>query len=127
MSALELHSPTIIPSSGLGRFRVIDRQPRPNVRKSRRRVAHPFRSALVLTAGPALILVCYVSLWTASVHGGYQEQRLSREIQRLRVDNQSLQADAIRLQSSTRVLQRATELGMQESHPTEYVRLATGK
>jgi cell division protein FtsL len=121
VSALELHSPTISPSAGLGGFRLVDRRPRPNVRRRRRPVAHPFRAALVYTMLPALVLVFYVSLWTAAVHGGYQEQQLTTAIQRMRIDNQSLQADVRRLQSPTRIFHRAVELGMQEARQAEYV------
>jgi cell division protein FtsL len=120
VSALELHSPTIPSPANLGRFRLVDRRPRPNVRRRQRPMAHPFRAALVYTALPALVLVFYVSLWTTAVHGGYQEQRLTTAIQQLRIDNQALQADVRRLQSPTRIFQQATQLGMQEARPTEY-------
>src|SRR2546425_4584094 len=53
VSALELHTPSVTPSSNLGRIRVIDQRRRPNVRRSRRRLAHPFRAALVYTSLPA--------------------------------------------------------------------------
>jgi cell division protein FtsL len=121
VSALELPAPPVATSSSLGRFRIIDRQPRPNVRRSRRRLAHPFRAALVYTSLPALVLVGYVSLWTAAVHGGYQEQRLQRKIQQVQIDNQTLQAQERQLQSSTRILHRAREMRMQESQQTEYI------
>jgi hypothetical protein len=124
VSALELHSPLITTaSSGLDRLRVIDRRRLPNARRSRRRMAHPFRAALVYTAAPALLLILYVSLWTAAVHGGYQEQRFRHDIQRLRIENQSLEADLLRLQSPNRIFQRATALGMQEPQQFEPVYL----
>jgi cell division protein FtsL len=123
VSALELHSPTVSPSADLGRFSLVDRWPRPNTRRRRRVLAHPFRAALVYTAAPALVLVFYVSLWTAAVHGGYQEQHLSTAIQRIRLDNQAAQAEVRRLQSPTRIFQRASELGMKEAPPTECILL----
>ena len=123
MSALELYTPSVSPSSSLGRFRVIDQRRRPNVRRSRRPLAHPFRAALVYTSLPAFLLVLYVAIWTAAVHGGYQEQQLNREIQRLRIDNQTLQADRLRLKSPFRIYPLATKLGMQETQKVEFVNL----
>lgn len=123
MSALELHSPIVSTPASLNRFRVIDRRPRANTRRRRRPLTHPFRAALVYTALPALVLVFYVSLWTTAVHGGYQEQHLTTAIRRMRIDNQSLQADVRRLQSPTRIFARAAQLGMQEARPTEYIML----
>ena len=75
------------------------------------------------TSLPALLLVIYVALWTTAVHGGYQEQQLARDIQQLRIENQSLQANVRQLQSPTRIFHRAVELGMQETQQTEYVHL----
>jgi cell division protein FtsL len=126
VSALELHSPIVTTSPELGRFRLIDKKPRANVRRSRRSLSHPFRAALFYTSLPAFVLVAYVSLWTAAVHGGYQEQRLAHEIQQLRIDNQSLQAEVQRLRSATRIFHRATELGMQEAQQIEYIHLPIG-
>ena len=123
MSALELHTPSVSPSSGLGRFRVIDQRRRPNVRRSRRPLAHPFRAALIYTAFPAFLLVLYVSIQAAAVYSGYQEQRISREIHRLRIENQTLQADLLRLKSPLRIYPKATELGMRETHDIEFVNL----
>jgi hypothetical protein len=123
VSALELHTPAIPSSPNLGRFRIIDQRRRPNVRRSRKRLAHPFRAALVYTSLPAFLLVVYVALWTAAVHGGYQEQRLNREIQRLRIENQTLQADALRLRSPFRIYPLATRLGLQETHDVKFVYL----
>jgi cell division protein FtsL len=124
VSALELHTPAIPSSPSLGRFRVIDQRRRPNVRRSRRRLAHPFRAALVYTSLPAFMLVVYVALWTAAVHGGYQEQHLNREIQRLRIENQTLQADVLRLRSPGRIYPLATKLGMQETQDVKFVYLS---
>jgi cell division protein FtsL len=121
MSALELHSPQAVTPPTIGRFRVIDRR-RPAIRRrARRRVAHPFRAAFIYTAFPALLLVIYVALWTTAVHAGYQEQRLKRDIERLRVENQSLQAQERTLQSSARILHRAKQLGMQPPQQIEAV------
>lgn len=126
MSALELHSPLITTSSGLDRLRAIDRRRLPNARRSRRPLAHPFRAALIYTAAPALLLILYVTLWTAAVHGGYQEQHLARDIQRLQIDDQSLQADLLHLEAPNRIFQRATALGMQEPQQVQPVYLPAG-
>jgi len=126
VSALEVPSPPITPSSGFDRFRVLDRRRLPNKRRSRRRLAHPFRAALVYTAAPGFLLILYVSLWTAAVHGGYQEQHLTRDIQRLRSANQTLETDLLRLQSPSRIFHRATALGMQEPQRFEPVYLPAG-
>jgi cell division protein FtsL len=123
VSALELHTPSIAPSPNLDRFRIIDQRRRPNVRRSRRRLAHPFRAALVYTSLPAFLLVLYVALWTTAVHGGYQEQHLNREIQRLRIENQTLQANVVRLKSPARIYPLAVRLGMQETQETRFVNL----
>ena len=123
MSALELPIPLISTAAHPDRFRAIDRRRRPNTRRAGRRLAHPFRAALVYTGLPALVLVLYVALWTAAVHGGYQEQHLNRDLQRLRVENQSLEADLLRFQSPIRIFQRATQLGMQEPQQFEPVYL----
>src|SRR5207247_2101049 len=112
VSALELHTPSIPSSASLGRFRVIDQRRRPNVRRSQRRLAHPFRAALIYTSLPALLLVLYVSVWSAAVHSGYQEQHLNREIQRLRIENQTLQTNVLRMKSPFRIYPLATKLGM---------------
>jgi hypothetical protein len=95
-------------------------------RRTRRRVAHPFRAALVCTALPALVLVAYVALWTAAVHGGYQEQRLTREIHRLRTDNQALGAQVMALRSTARILGLARQMGMQEPGASELVHVPAG-
>jgi hypothetical protein len=124
MSALELESPSFPSTNTLGRFRVIDQRQRPNVRRSRRRLSHPFRAALVYTGLPALLLVLYVAVWTTAVHGGYQEQRMNREIHRLRIENQTLQANVLRLRSPLRISPLATQLGMQETQEVRFVNLA---
>lgn len=126
MSALELHNPQATAPPRIGRFRVIDRRPLPNIRRSRRRLAHPFRAALCYTALPAMLLVLYVALWTAAVHGGYQQQHIQRDIQRLRVENQSIQAEVRRLQSPVRIFHRATQLGMQEPQQIVFVKVPAG-
>jgi hypothetical protein len=64
-----------------------------------------------------------VALWTTAVHGGYQEQHLNREIQRLRIENQTLQANVLRMKSPLRIYPLATKLGMQETQQIEFVNL----
>jgi hypothetical protein len=78
---------------------------------------------LIYTSLPALVLVAYVALWTAAVHGGYQEQRLSREIHRLRIENQTLQATVLRMRSPGRIYPLATKLGMLQGQKFEFVNL----
>lgn len=120
MSALELPNPLVPAASGLDRWRVIDRR-RPNTRRARRRLAHPFRAALIYTGLPALVLVLYVSVWAAAVHNGYQEQHLNRDIQRLRIENQSLEAQLLQFRSPARIFDRAAKMGMQEPQHFEPV------
>ena len=126
VSALELQSPSVTTSPSFGRFRVIDRRPAAAPRRARRRVAHPFRAALMCTSLPALVLVAYVALWTTAVHGGYQEQRLTRDIHRLRSDNQTLSAQVMALRSTARILGQARQMGMQEPGPAELVQVPPG-
>jgi cell division protein FtsL len=126
VSALELQSPPVTSSPSFGRFRVIDRRPVAPARRSRRSVAHPFRAALICTALPALVLVAYVALWTTAVHGGYQEQRLTRQIQRLHTENQTLSAQVLGLKSTARILNQARLLGMQEPGAAVSVHVPAG-
>jgi hypothetical protein len=126
VSALELPNPLVTAPSGLDGLRVIDRRGRPNTRRAGRRLAHPFRAALVYTGLPAFALVLYVALWTAAVHGGYQEQHLSRDIQKLRIENQSLEADLLHFRSPGRIFDQATRLGMQEPQHFEPVYVPAG-
>jgi len=78
----------------------------------------------VYTSLPALLLVMYVAVWTTAVHGGYQEQHLNREIQRLRIENQTQQANVLRLKSPLRISPLATQLGMQETQEVKFVNLS---
>jgi hypothetical protein len=125
VSALELPIPLVTAPSGLDRLRIVDRR-RPNTRRARRGVAHPFRTALIYTGLPAFILVLYVAIWAAAVHAGYQEQHLNRDIQRVRIENQSLEAELLHFRSPARIFDRAMKLGMQEPQHFEPVYVPAG-
>jgi hypothetical protein len=124
--------PTRAPASEYGgsraRFRVIVRKPLPPPYRLRRAAPrNPVKRALAIAGVPAGLLITYVALWTGAMHGGYYEQNISKRIETLRIENDSLQANLRQLQSPRRILALARTMGMKPAEAIEFVEVGTAR
>ena len=80
-----------------------------------------FARALWLAGVPALCLVLYVGMWTGAVKQGYARNRLRTQIRALEIENNSLQAELLRLQSPARIFREAGAMNMQRPADITFV------
>ncbi len=83
--------------------------------------ATQFTRLLWLAGVPALCLVLYVGMWTGAVKQGYARNRLNSQIRTLQIENNSLQAELLRLQSPARIFQQAGAMNMQRPADIKFV------
>jgi hypothetical protein len=108
------------------RFRVVARKPPAAAR--RRASERALGRGVLLSAGPAIVLVFYVLAWTFAMRGAYLRDRYQAQIRTIQTERDDLMAEKRRLQSPGTILARAArELDMRPSGRPEFVQVPTAQ